>query len=222
MTRNRIANQETTRFSNGARVCGLALVGVILTACGGGGNEKRVEAANSSQSTPESAPGVTAPGISTGSPGQAVPSAVPPPSRENRANRATALGRLCWVEREVSQSAADLVSTVLVVKHGGTEPSPTEAATVVRQVKARLASASGALGTSTGLSAPVVAFRDGLDKSLVEAGAIVVALPDDAPLSRRKEAVDALTRTLNLEALPGAQQFADAARSDPQGCPTGA
>jgi len=138
------------------------------------------------------------------------------------ANRATALGRLCWAEREASQSTADLFSTVLVVNHGGREPSVAEAASVVRQVKARLAAAPAALGASSGLSASVVTFREGLAKALAEAGAIVVALPDDAPIARRKEAVDALTRTLNLEALPGAQQFADAARSDPQSCPTGA
>lgn len=209
--------------SRGALIClGAAFVGVGLTACGGGQDQQRVVAGQSSQSTPGATPGVSAPGGSTPSPAQAAPNTGSLPSRENKANRATALGRLCWVEREVSQSTADLFSTVLVLEQGGKEPSAAEATSVVRQVKTRLVSAPAALGASSGLPTSAAVFRDGLAKALVEAGAIIVALPDDAPFARRKEAVDALTRTLNLEALPGAQQFADAARSDPQSCPTGA
>lgn len=213
-------------WSTGRRLCiGVAAIGVLLTSCGGGHEQSRLNANKPAPPT-GGGPAVSAPGTSTARPGPAPTELATLPSRENTANRATPLGRLCWVEHEVGRAAADLFSTVLLPgfasKYGGTEPSPSVVSAVIRQVKTRMAATPAALGSAAGLPPSLVPFHDRLARGLVEAGAVIAGLPDDAPLPRRREAVDALTGAINMEVFPGAQEFADAARADPRSCPAGA
>ena len=168
------------------------------------------------------------PGLQAGSPSDSVPNPgrdAPGPSfavpRQNVANRGTALGRVCWVAREISLSLADLLSTTFVSGDDRRSAGPDTVA-VVQQVKARLREASGMLQSLTGLAPSIQGFAEEMRRSLQGAVELLDELRDDAPLAERKNALDALAARLNLEAYPGVVDFADAARGDPESCPAGA
>jgi hypothetical protein len=138
--------------------------------------------------------------------------------RGNRNNKATALGRLCWVEREVALASGELLSSTLVLK-GGPPPDEGKARAAVERMKTLINALPAELGSDAGLPQEAKAFRGRLDAVVGEARPIAAALPAGASLTARQEASNALTRVFDFEHFPGAKEFAAAAKADPSSCP---
>lgn len=229
LTINFGSSTSGTVVENMTRVTRIAaILCVALTACGSADRTESVSSGGrpstggveKGTSPPTGPPSGRSTPPSTGTPGGAPASPSPEESllKGNRNSKATALGRTCWVEREVALALGELFSTVLVIE-GGPTPNEDHAAAVVGRVKALLNSLNTELGSDAGLPISARAFRGRLVAALEEARVVGSELPDRASMARRRDAFDTLSRILNFEAFPGVKEFAAAAREDPTSCP---
>lgn len=191
------------------------LLALGLTAACGTGNEDRL--------SPGATPASTGPGGST--PPSTAPVTIPEPPRPedafvrgNRNSKATALGRLCWIEREVALVTGELLATTFV-REGGPAPDEERGAEAMERVKTLVNSLSKEAGSDAGLPEAVRPFRARLEAAAKEAKAALSDVPTRASRAQRQQAFQALTRILDFEHFPAVKEFAAAAEADPDSCP---
>lgn len=204
--------------SLGILVVAVALLGFALTACGSSSStiatsERGSSPIRPSSTTPGSLPVTT---TSTIIPDISVP--VPTTVHGNSNNRATALGRTCWVTREISLAMGRLYRTALLSDKDVSPGSP-GAAQVSREIRVLLESSKEQLGGDTNLPKEAGKFRQQLMAELTRAAPIVDTLADDATPAQRLAIFQALSKVLNFEKYPGAKEFAAAAAAEPKSCP---
>ena len=194
---------------------------VLLSACGLSDEPSRLSA---KQGSPRAGAGAqpragTAPNTSLVSPGPApeMPSPEGLLLKGNRNSRETALGRLCWAEREASLAMAELLSTVTVV-NGGPPPDEERGVKAVKRIKSFLSSLPAELGSDAGLPPEARPFRAHFIAAANQGRDVVSRLADRAPVHQRRETYESLDRLLDFENFAGAPEFARAAKSGPH-CP---
>lgn len=140
--------------------------------------------------------------------------------RGNRSSKATALGRLCWIEREVALARGALVGATLTVE-GGAGLDPERAIGALGRMRALLAALPGEIGSPDGLPEQVQEFREHLVRGAAAAQDLVVApgFVAASPLPTPDEFLRAVNRVLDFESFPGVHEFAAAAKADEASCP---
>jgi hypothetical protein len=204
-------------MKNLSRVVAGALLSVSLVACGSAETPLGVAAGKTSSPT-AAVPGQATPPSTAGAPSPVAPPPVAGQLTGNRSDKGTALGRVCWVEREVALAKGELLGASLVAE-GGPPPDEERAANATARLKTLVATLPAELGSADGLPSTVLPFRARLIAGAGEARPIIDALPAQAPAAKRLEILDALSAVLNFEQFPGVREFAAAARADRASCP---
>lgn len=141
----------------------------------------------------------------------------------NLADKSTALGRLCWVDFELTSLllSFELTTERLDELSEGKVTEDPDSRKKIQNLKALMAVVPEELGSSDGLSPTVKLYRDQLSQRSDAAEDLLRDVPDDAPMDRRLVASDALADVFDQIFLdsPGGNDFRTAAQGDSQACP---
>lgn len=137
---------------------------------------------------------------------------------QNRNDRSSALGRLCWVRREIVLALDDVLTAVLPYSQG----EPVDDARFRRGVD-RMSAAVGVATTDLvpsdpSLPDPVRAFQDRVIDAAARARPVIAALPGEPSNGQSSQAFTDLGAIFNFGGFTGLRAYVDAAAVD-AGCP---
>lgn len=133
----------------------------------------------------------------------------------NRNDRSTALGRLCWVRRELVLGLDDVLAAAPASGPG----DPARFDRGLGRMRQAAGQAAADLAPDPSLPGPAVPFRDALADAVARARPVLESVPPGPPVSTATEVHSALAPVLSFATFPGFRAYVDTAAADASACP---
>ncbi len=137
---------------------------------------------------------------------------------QNRNDRTSALGRLCWARREIVLALDDVLGAVSPYQRGEPVDDARFRRGLDRMAGAVAVATTELVPSGPSLPDPVRSFQDRLVDAAARSRAVLAAVPVQPSAGQSSQVFTDLGAIFNFGSFPGIREYADSAAAD-AGCP---